>query len=326
MKITYFPGFGFCIGIAAHHGILDGKSTSMFMKSWAYLSKNFDKDPPILPSDLAPSFDRTVIKDPTGNLEMLYLDCWENLVRKINPIENPRSLKVLKFANPKSLKGGELGARGEDEFVRATFDLSRKDINELREKVQSKSNDTNLHLSSFSLTYAHAIICLVKAKGLESNVKVNFLFAADFRSRLPVPENYFGNCLTCDKPRTVEVKDIVGEELGLLIVAKNISDSIKNLGKYGFLERSEEVHNSFSNLDPSPLGVIAIAGSPKLGIYGVDFGWGRPKKVDIVSIDKSTSFSMAESRDQSGGIEIGLVMKTQEELQAFGSLFVRGHK
>ncbi|XP_071722838.1 phenolic glucoside malonyltransferase 1-like [Rutidosis leptorrhynchoides] len=299
---------------AGHHAILDGKSSAMFIKSWAYLSKNFDQEN--LPSDLVPCFDRTVIKDQTGKLDMFYLDMWVNLAAKMNSKENPRSLKELDF-----------GANKGDDLVRATFDFSREDIKKLREKVQSNSIDhTNLYISSFTLTYAHAIICFVKAKGLESNEKVNFAFAADFRSRLvpPVPENYLGNYVGSKRVKTVEVKDIVRDELGLVIVAKNISDSIKELGKDGYLERIEEIFNSYSKLEPSLLGIIGVAGSPKLEIYGVDFGWGKPKKVDIVSIDKAGSFSMTESRDQIGGIEIGLVMKTQEELQAFASLFVQG--
>ncbi|KAF3538241.1 hypothetical protein F2Q69_00020445 [Brassica cretica] len=43
-------------------------------------------------------------------------------------------------------------------------------------------------------------------------------------------------------------------------------------------------------------------------IYESDFGWGRPVKVDVVSI-RGDGISMAEKRDDSGGVEIGLCMK-----------------
>ncbi|KAM7280649.1 hypothetical protein ACFE04_007783 [Oxalis oulophora] len=298
-QITFFPGCGFCIGIAAHHAILDARSTTMFMKSWAYLCQKIYQENekcPILPPHLAPYSDRTVIKDPTGNLDMFYLDSWLNIAAKMNPGTNPRSLKVK-----------EMGTVSED-LVRATFDLSREDISKIKEKIISKLDDyKDFHLSSFALTYAHAIVCFVKAKAIEGNAYVNSTFAADFRSRLvpPLPTNYFGNCIGSDKVRTVEAKDVVGEE-GLLKVVKNISDSIKNLEKYEYFERAVEVFNSYSTALCSPLGIIGVAGSPKLEIYGVDFGCGKPKKVDIVSIDRGPSFSMAESRDKSGGIEIGL--------------------
>ncbi|KAM7279439.1 hypothetical protein ACFE04_006573 [Oxalis oulophora] len=321
VKITFFPGSGFCLGIAAHHGVFDAKSTIMFMKSWAYLCQNLNQEnekPDPLPAYLAPYLDRTVlIKDPTGKLDMFYLDMWLKWAAMINPEANPRNLNVVEF-------GGDLS----EDHVRATFELSPEDIRKLRENVMSKLNSNdNIHLSSFALTYAYAIVCLVTSKALENNVKVNFTFMADFRSRLipPLPANYFGNCVGSDMTSTLEAKNLVGKE-GLVNVVKDISDSIKSLGKHEYFDRAEDVFKSYMNFEPSPFGLIGVAGWPKLEFYGVDFGWGRPRKVDVVSIDKGNSFSMAESRDQSRGIEIGIVMTTKVELQAFASAFVNGLK
>ncbi|XVF60693.1 hypothetical protein PTKIN_Ptkin08bG0068900 [Pterospermum kingtungense] len=39
LQITLFPNMGFFIGITAHHAVLDGKTTTLFMKSWAYICK-----------------------------------------------------------------------------------------------------------------------------------------------------------------------------------------------------------------------------------------------------------------------------------------------
>ncbi|MBA0802154.1 hypothetical protein Gohar_012479, partial [Gossypium harknessii] len=48
IQITFFPSQGFSIGITAHHTVLEGKTTSMFME---------------------------IIKDPTGlDLDILYLN------------------------------------------------------------------------------------------------------------------------------------------------------------------------------------------------------------------------------------------------------------
>ncbi|KAM7260542.1 hypothetical protein ACFE04_011215 [Oxalis oulophora] len=312
LQITFFPGFGLCIGIAAHHAVLDAKSTIMFMKSWAYLCQKLvlnQQIDPLLPANLRPHLDRTVLKDPTGKHDMFQLNNSLKIAAFINPGGNHRNLRVR-------------GTGGAPDQVRATFDLSSQDINTIRKKIMSKLNpddDDLQYLSRFTVTYAHAIVCFVKAKAVENNVKINFFFPADFRSRLvpPLPANYFGNCVGNDKMITLESNDIIGEE-GLVIVARNISDSLKNLAKYGYFERVQEASDSVLNCEPSPLWPISPAGSHKLEVYGVDFGWGRPTKVDIVSIG---SFSMAESRDKSGGIEIGLVMKNQVEIQAFASLF-----
>ncbi|CAN6934712.1 unnamed protein product [Brassica oleracea] len=48
--------------------------------------------------------------------------------------------------------------------------------------------------------------------------------------------------------------------------------------------------------------------SNRFGVYESDFGWGIPVKVDVVSI-RGDGISMAEKRDDSGGVEIGLCMK-----------------
>ncbi|KAM7280413.1 hypothetical protein ACFE04_007547 [Oxalis oulophora] len=289
VQITLFPGSGFSIGFTTHHGILDGKSAAMFINSWAYLCKNLEQEnenSPELPHHMAPFFDRTVIsiKDPTDKIAMLYLNSWLEFTAKENPGANPQSLKLV-----------EMGDAISENHVRATFELSKQDISTLRGKVMSKSKCGDvLHLSSFVLTYAHAIVCFIKTKAAEiNNEKVNIIFTVDFRNRLvpPVPENYFGNCVDSDKPIVVKAKDVVGEE-GLVIVVKTISDAVTNLGKYEYYERAEEVYSSFLKLEPSPFGLIGVSGWPKLEFYGVDFGWKRPRKVDVVSIDKGSSFSI----------------------------------
>ncbi|KAF7813164.1 phenolic glucoside malonyltransferase 1-like [Senna tora] len=69
--------------------------------------------------------------------------------------------------------------------------------------------------------------------------------------------------------------------------------------------------------------MFSVAGSPRFDVYGNDFGWGKPKKVDVVSIDKSGAFSLAESKKEKGGVEIGIVLEPPV-MEAFASLFVKG--
>uniref|UniRef100_A0A2C9WLW3 Uncharacterized protein n=1 Tax=Manihot esculenta TaxID=3983 RepID=A0A2C9WLW3_MANES len=60
-------------------------------------------------------------------------------------------------------------------------------------------------------------------------------------------------------------------------------------------------------------------------VYGTDIVWGKPKKVEITSIDREDSIFMAENKDGSGGVEIGLVLK-KHEMEKFDSVFVNGLK
>ena len=57
-------------------------------------------------------------------------------------------------------------------------------------------------------------------------------------------------------------------------------------------------------------------------MFGADFGWGKPSKVEVTTIDRSSSFSIMESKDESGGVEVGVVLK-EHGMKLFGSLFTR---
>ena len=175
LQITLFPNKGFSIGISTHHAIFDGKSSTTFIKSWAHLCKSLideDQQSPSLPPELTPSFDRTVIKDPTGAdvsfIEKLFsLDC------KFS--SNSRSLKVFPT----------IGTT--ESFVRGTFELTREDLKKLRNRVeeyyQVKESKNKLHLSPFILTCAYVFVCMVKARGGDRDREVIIGFTADYRYR-----------------------------------------------------------------------------------------------------------------------------------------------
>ncbi|KAF6163234.1 hypothetical protein GIB67_025098 [Kingdonia uniflora] len=63
-----------------------------------------------------------------------------------------------------------------------------------------------------------------------------------------------------------------------------------------------------------------VARSPILLLYDTDFGWGRPTKVDIISISGTEAISLSERRDGEDGLEVGLPLK-KEEIEAFASFF-----
>eukprot|EP00268_Persea_americana_P054803 TRINITY_DN6314_c3_g1_i1.p1 TRINITY_DN6314_c3_g1~~TRINITY_DN6314_c3_g1_i1.p1 ORF type:complete len:115 (-),score=25.25 TRINITY_DN6314_c3_g1_i1:241-537(-) len=69
--------------------------------------------------------------------------------------------------------------------------------------------------------------------------------------------------------------------------------------------------------------VVSVAGSPKFRVYDTDFGWGRPRKVEIVSIEGTGAISLAESRNGDGGIEVGLAL-LKPEMDRFASAFEEG--
>ncbi|GMJ14728.1 hypothetical protein like AT3G29635 [Hibiscus trionum] len=315
LQITLFPDTGFCVGIAAHHAVLDGKTTTMFIKSWAYICKQGNPENSSLPPELTPVFDRTVLKDP-GGLDMIFLKNWLDLDSMGSDSDAvKKSLKI--FPNK-----GEAAS-----LVRATVEISQEDLKKLRERVLSKLPDTgkDLHLSTFVLTYAYIMACKVRSRGGNGDRDVAFGFTVDCRPRLdpPVPENYFGSCNTITAA-FAKARDFLDEN-GFVFGVQKVSDQVKQLQDNGVLEGIETklslLLNPGGGLESESLQVMSVAGSPGFGVYGSDFGWGKPVKVVIVSIDKHEAVSLAESRDGSRGVEIGLALK-KPEVEKFSSLFL----
>lgn len=166
--------------------------------------------------------------------------------------------------------------------------------------------------------------CMVKARDPDpKDGEVFWLFVADYRKRLnfPVPENYFGNCV-CSHANAAKERDLADEENGLVFIAEKLSDEVKGLEKVNVLDGWENrvLKNINARKDPEVRRMISVAGSPHFQVYEPDFGWGRPKKVENVSIDRSGAMALAESGDGSGGIEIGLALE-KHEMETFASLF-----
>lgn len=314
LQITLFPNKGFSIGCTTHHAVLDGKSSILFMKAWAHICKH---NSCLLPTELIPFFDRTVVQDPEG-IDIEYLNNWSSINQAGGGSDsNARSLKPFpsKEVPPNS--------------VRATFKFSREDLKKLRErilsqldKVSDKKDTEAIHLSSFAITLSYALVCLVKARGLKSDEKIKFGIAADCRARVdpPIPTNYFGNCVL------LYVAVLAGSAMqddGFVFVAQKISEVIKGIEKAA-LEGAKEKVKKLMAIEPAAI-PVGVAGSARFEVYGVDFGWGRPKNVEVTSIDRTGAISMAESKCESGGVEIGLVLK-KEVMEKFENLFVSGLK
>ncbi|KAJ6313903.1 hypothetical protein OIU78_017538 [Salix suchowensis] len=285
------------------------------MKAWAHLCKN---SPCLLPAELIPFFDRTVVQDPEG-IGIEYLNNWSSMNQA--DAGSDSKARCLKPFPPKEV---------EPNSARATFTFSREDIKKSRERILSqldKVSDKNdaepIHLSSFAITLSYALVCLVKARGLRGDEKMMFGIPADCRARLdpPIPTNYFGNCVSLHTG--VLMAGSVMQDDGIIYVTRKVSEVIQKIENAALEGAKDRVKKLMATaLDAIPVGV---AGSARFEVYGVDFGWGRPKNVEVTSIDRSGAISMAESKAESGGVEIGLVLK-KGVMGIFKNLFVNGLK
>ncbi|CAN0880630.1 Phenolic glucoside malonyltransferase 2 [Linum grandiflorum] len=317
LQITLFPNAGFCIGVSAHHGVIDGETQAMLMKAWGYTYRQIkDEMNPPLPQALTPVFDRTrIANNNSDEVALVYWNNWIKLQQKLpgpNPNPNPRSLEPV----------WSLIDRGSKRLLRATFELSRERISKLKQELIPQITNPN-YLSSFVVTLAHTAVCIVKAKRGKQlrgdDATIQLAFAVDFRSRLepPEPRSFFGNCVS---PFEVVLRaaEAAAEGGGTAYAAGEIIERLKGMEK-GVMVGAKERLAEFLFRDEFEF-AIGVAGSPRLGMYGGDFGYGRAAKVEITSTARTGAISMTECKDGSGGVEVGVVLK-EEEMDAFCVVF-----
>lgn len=143
--------------------------------------------------------------------------------------------------------------------------------------------------------------CYCRAKQEHNKIKTTYLlFSVDHRARLkpPVPDRYLGNYLgpVIAATRHDELAAMGTGGLFLEEVGEGSQDKW-----YGCVERVKEAVKA---------GVVSVAGSPRLLVYDVDFGFGPPAKVDVVSVAKTGAMSIAEAGNGCGGIEVGMSLPT----------------
>ncbi|ESQ46645.1 hypothetical protein EUTSA_v10000450mg [Eutrema salsugineum] len=300
LKITLFPKQGFCIGITIHHAALDGNTVVKFIKSWAHFCKYGT-----MPQDLQLPMllDRTVINLP-AELESKIFQ-----LSQYNANE-----RTLKLSPTKEI---------DEDVVRITLELTQENVKKLVERAKSGSTRSDLHLSTFVVTYAYVLTCMVKARGVDEDQPVPFTYVADFRERLdpPVPVTYFGNCALPINFSGDKAKTFLGQD-GFVNGVKILGDSVRALS-LGGAESIWELYEEGLKKMEQGIQKLSVAGSNKFGIYGSDFGWGRPVSTENISNSLNLLFSMSERRDETGGVEIGICLK-KCGMDVFISVFQNG--
>ncbi|PSS30518.1 Phenolic glucoside malonyltransferase, partial [Actinidia chinensis var. chinensis] len=215
-----------------------------------------------------------LIVDPS-DLETTYSNFW---LRKDEPSNKSLALGDMK-APPDTMLG--------------TFLLTQDNIENIKKWVlfQSKKKqlqNSSVHMSSFVIIAAYTWICMVKARQIRAG-KVYLSINVDCRGRLhTIPRTYFGNCIT-SLSIDADLDELTGED-GIAAATKVIGEAIGGL-EDGVLEGKENLVSRYATIPPSRL--FGIAGSPRFEFYKTDFGWGRPRKVETISIDKTRDFSLS---------------------------------
>ncbi|KAI3745029.1 hypothetical protein L1987_58129 [Smallanthus sonchifolius] len=293
VQVTLFPNFGISIGMTNHHCLGDASTRFCFLKAWTSIAR-FGTDESFLANGTLPLYDR-VFSNP--KLDESY----------------------LKFGKGESFNYEPPKLCGPTDKVRATFILPRTVFNRLKNLVSTQL-PTLAYVSSFTVACAYIWSCIAAARNDERQL---LGLPMDCRARMnpPIPPAYFGNCVGgC---MVIEKTMLLTGKEGFVTAAKLIGESLhKTLtDKDGVVKEIESYGDLFTNGIPTTM--IGVSGTPKLKFYDLDFGWGKPKKIEAVSIDYDGSISMNACKEKSEDIEIGVCLPTTE-IESFVRIFEDG--
>ncbi|XP_040243739.2 phenolic glucoside malonyltransferase 2 [Aegilops tauschii subsp. strangulata] len=272
---------GLTIGVAVHHAACDGAISTRFLHTWAAAGTGV-----VAPSP--PVIDRTLIKDATG----LY-DVFVKAMPSADEMEHVKEL---------------------DDKLLATFTLSKQDIQRVKDVVASEAARRGApppRCSSLVATFGFMWSCYQRARddaGSNGGDRPTYLvFPVDHRARMkpPVPDEYLGNCVGGAMHAAPMDQLAEAGASGLFVACTALAAAIEEAVR-GI--RSPETIALWLDKfrEAAVAGMWTVAGSPRFRVYDVDFGFGRPAKVEIVSVARTGAMAVAESRSSSGGIEVGI--------------------
>ncbi|KAL6638620.1 hypothetical protein ACP70R_023731 [Stipagrostis hirtigluma subsp. patula] len=277
---------GLALGVAVHHAACDGAASTHFLHTWASAATCRDDGAQAPPP---PVIDRSLLPDPRGLYDIF--------------CEAKPSTEEMEFVK-----------MSPDQLL-ATFTLSKDDLQCVKDAVAGEAARRGVappRCSSLVATFGFVWWCYQRAKeeaGHGDEQPTCLLFPVDHRSRMkpPLPEKYLGNCVGPAFGLAPKGELAAAGAGGLFsacaAVAAAIDEAVSGIGTPSvdaWMERIREV---------GAMGTLSVAGSPRFGVYGLDFGFGRPAKVDIVSVAKTGAVGVAERRSGGGGMEVGVSLQ-----------------
>lgn len=297
VQVTGFGGGGVAVGVAIHHTVADGKGVWQFMDAWAATCRGEGEE-----AVSVPVHDRAVIRHSRGE------EIARRFLKDFSPDLPQMSAHVLSMEYRLSLQ-------------RRTFILSSSAVQSLKQRLISRSDGPD-RPSIFTAISAHAWICIARANAASSTDASDvstLIFLADGRSRLqpPLPSSYTGNCVSvCYATSTWA--DLLGPA-GLSRAQAEVARAARETTRDP-LKRCETWAEDFKRLPEA--GRVFVSGSPRFRVYETDFGWGRPGRVELVSMNKDGEVVLVQGREP-GLVQVSVALDPIR-MEVFAEAFVDG--
>ncbi|CAM0958653.1 unnamed protein product [Alopecurus aequalis] len=283
-------GRGLAVGLTLQHAACDGASSTRFLHTWAAAGTGEGAPAP-------PVVDRALVNDPSGG-------------RPLYDLPSTDEMEYVKMAD--------------DQLV-ATFTLSKEDIQRVKDAVDAAGEP---RCSSLVATFGMVWSCYERAKdnsASDSGGETYLLVPVDQRARMkpdPIPDEYFGNCIGAAMHPAAKNQLAEADAVGLLTTCRAVAAAIERaVGEVASPEMAALWMGRIREAVTSGGGLLTVAGSPRFRVYDVNFGFGRPAKVEIMSVARTGVMAVAESRRSSGGMEVGMSLPPAG-MQRFSECFL----
>ena len=279
---------GLAIGVTVHHAACDGSGSTHFLHTWAAACRGGAAEPS-LPPPPPPVIDRTLLPDPRRLYDVF-----------VQAAPSSQELEFIKVSADQLL---------------ATFVLSKDDLTRVKDVVADEATRRGVappRCSSLVATFGFVWSCYQRAKnggGGEGPMMTCMVIAVDHRSRMkpPLPDKYLGNCVgpafALAPTGELAVAGAGGLFSACAAVAASIDEAVRDIGTSSmeaWMDRIKEV---------LLMDLLTVSGSPRFRVYDLDFGFGRPAKVEVVPVTRTGVVAVAESRVGDGGIEVGVSLQ-----------------
>nr|CAB3480154.1 unnamed protein product [Digitaria exilis] len=296
---------GLALGVSVHHAVADGQAVWRFVSAWAAAAR---EGSPVIENLAPPHYDRKVVQIPNGDVFA------RELLKRIAP--------NLPVAN----NGTEFDFSQRFRLGRRTFYLTTDDIQSLKRGINTLASAADEDaiitgdittttprtkkkkpVSTFVALAALGWTAFVNAKSLTAGDDTYLVFLADLRTRLdpPVADGYLGNCIKACLA-TADAGDLAvagDDERGLVAACRAIQAAVEEMEEAP-MAGSEQWLQKMMTLPYQRL--CNVAASPRFRVYEAsDFGFGRPARVELVSMNHDGEMVLVGGREE-GEVQVSV--------------------
>ncbi|KAF0910750.1 hypothetical protein E2562_004736 [Oryza meyeriana var. granulata] len=296
------------VGVSLHHAVGDGQAVWQFMRAWSTASRAGSPSVATMPV----VFDRkAVLRHPKEDTELARV-----FLRVFAPA---LPLDCSLFPEPDMARQW-----------RKTYLLRPNQIQSLKQQMVALSEHAKTMKKLMKAPTTHVAVLslywtsLVRAKFMSNSGDgdVYFMIPGDLRRRLRPPANdgYFGNCVKPCYLRAPVGDLCAGDGLVHAAVAfqKAIRECLEEGDPLADVERWSEPETKVPKER-----IAQVSSSHRFMAYETDFGWGAPRRVELVSVYRMDVVALvAAAQAAGGGVQVSVALD-RAHMEAFESYFLQ---